>query len=60
MKALEVFVFFVILGVIVLAVGFAGVFLTSYKNPAWWVLAFVGIILVLIGFAVYPGTKSRE
>lgn len=58
-------VVFILIGVILLAVGllggyFAYVIPTPEFFPAWMFLAFIGLILTLIGVAMGAGEKAKK
>jgi hypothetical protein len=54
---MKIYVFLLVLGIIMMAGGFAGYYLSSRFE--WFFMAFVGILVCLGGFATY-GSGGKE
>lgn len=58
-------IIFIVVGIIVLAIGLIGGYFAYIVGafeffPAWMFLAFIGLILTLVGVAMGAGEKSKE
>jgi len=54
----------ILIGAVLLAIGVAGGYISSLSSPeffiVWMFLAFIGIIVALVGIAMGMGGKSAE
>ena len=48
----------ILVGVVIMAAGFVGAYVTGYGFE-WFALAFVGILITLLGMAFFSGGKKE-